>query len=371
MRSTEATVRIYGESRSDSTMKRDDFIINSGEKILVTGANGFIGTRVVNTLLEYGFGNIRCLIRPTGSTKALMKILEHHQSADVDVFKGNLLSSDDCVNMVTNVSVVYHLAAGVEKTFPGCFMNSVVTTRNLLDAVRNEQRLKRFLNVSSFAVYDPSKLRKGDLLDEACEVENKPHLRGDAYCFGKVKQEELLVEYGERYDIPYVIVRPGAVYGPGKNAITGRVGIDTFGIFLHMGGSNQIPFTHVDNCAEAIILAGLKRNLDGEVFNIVDDNLPESRKFLRMYKKNVRSFRSVGIHRSFSYLLSLLWEKYSYWSDGQLPLAFNRRRWAAEWKGCKYSNAKLKRLTGWHPRIPTEEGMKSYFDFAKESGKGQ
>ena len=84
-------------------------------------------------------------------------------------------------------------------------------------------------------------------------------------------------------------IRPGAVYGPGKAEIPGRVGRDLSGLFLHMGGRNLIPFTYVDNCAEAIVLAGLVKGVDGEVFNVVDDDLPTSRKFLRMYKQNVKT----------------------------------------------------------------------------------
>ena len=50
-----------------------------------------------------------------------------------------------------------------------------------------------------------------------------------------------MTEYGRKFGVPYVIVRPGSVYGPGKESITGRVGIDSFGIFLHMGGSTTYP----------------------------------------------------------------------------------------------------------------------------------
>ena len=71
---------------------------------------------------------------------------------------------------------------------------------------------------------------------------------------------------------------------PAKQRIHGRIGMDTFGVFVHLGGSNPIPFTFVDNCADAIALAGLKPGVDGEVFNVVDDDLPSSRQFLRMYK---------------------------------------------------------------------------------------
>ena len=51
------------------------------------------------------------------------------------------------------------------------------------------------------------------------------------------------------------------------------MGIDTFGFFIHLGGSNQLPLTDVDNCAEAVVLAGLKPGVDGEIFNVVDDDL--------------------------------------------------------------------------------------------------
>src|SRR6202007_2614610 len=100
---------------------------------------------------------------------------------------------------------------------------------------------------------------------------------------------------------------------------------DTFGVFIHLGGSNKIPLTYIDNCADAIALAGLTPKVDGEVFNVIDDDLPSSRQFLRLYKRNVRRFRSVYIPHPMSYALCWWWEKYSHWSEGQLPPAFNRR----------------------------------------------
>ena len=117
-------------------------------------------------------------------------------------------------------------------------MNSVVTTRNLLEAALRHKCLRRFVNISSFAVYTQHGKARWRLLDESCPVETHPELRGDAYCFAKVKQDEIVTEYGKKFGIPYVIVRPGHVYGPGNEAITGRVGIGTFGVFLHLGGSN-------------------------------------------------------------------------------------------------------------------------------------
>ena len=90
-------------------------------------------------------------------------------------------------------------------------------------------------------------------------LKHHPVLRGEAYCFAKAEQDEIVTDYGKRLGIPYVIVRPGQVYGPGNEGITARVGIGTFGYFCILGGSNTIPFTYVDNCVEAIALAGLKK----------------------------------------------------------------------------------------------------------------
>jgi nucleoside-diphosphate-sugar epimerase len=148
--------------------------------------------------------------------------------------------------------------------------------------------------------------------------------------------------------------------------MTGRVGSGAFGIYLHMGGSNVIPFTYVDNCADAIVLAGVTSGVDGEVFNVVDDDLPTSREFLRLYKRNVRPFPSIPVPRVGSYILCALWEKYSSWSDEQLPPVFNRRAWHAYWKGSRYTNAKLKRLLGWTPRVSTVEGLRRYFESCRE-----
>ena len=339
----------------------------SDDPILITGSNGFIGTKVVETLLRYGFTNLRCFVRPSGNVMALQKAIQAVPTARVQLIQGNLLSKEHCRQAVDSVAVIIHLAAGIEKTFAGSVLNSVVATRNLLDACLHNDKLKRFVNVSSFAVYSAKNLRRGAVLDESCETEKHPALRHDPYCYGKVKQDQIVEEYGGTHKLPYVIVRPGAVFGPGKRAISGRVGIDTFGIFLHLGGPNRIPFTYVDNCAEAIVLSAIKQGIDGMVINVVDDNLPTSRQFLRRYKKEVKQFRSIYVPRAASYIFCYLWEKYSDWSERQLPPVFNRRRWAADWKGARYSNKRAKELLGWNPRVSMKEALACYFKYQREA----
>src|SRR5262245_56647938 len=251
-----------------SAGKNGERIISPDALILVTGAAGFIGSKVVEQLLELGFRNLRCFARPTGNASKIEALRGRYDgAARIEIFQGNLLSPEDCLRAVKDVAVVYHLAAGRgEKMVADAFMNSVITTRNLLDACSRQGGIKRFVSVSSFSVYTNCGKPRGRMLDESCLMEVQPELRGDAYTFAKVKQDEIVAEYGKKAAIPYVIVRPGVVYGPGNESIHGRVGIGTFGLFLHLGGSNTVPLTYVDNCAEAVVLAGLKPGVNGEVF---------------------------------------------------------------------------------------------------------
>ncbi|HEY1248850.1 MAG TPA: NAD(P)-dependent oxidoreductase, partial [Nitrososphaera sp.] len=328
-------------------------IIECSDRILITGASGFIGSKVVETLLGKGFMKLRCLVRSSGNMENLKKIIAMYPQDTIEVHEGNLLSRGVCRRAVEGVSVVYHLAAGRgEKSYPNAYLNSVVTTRNLLEAISENGRVRRIVCVSSFTVYSPKGLKSRDLLDETCRVEDQPHLRGEAYCFAKVRQEEIFNEYVRKYQIPHVTVRPGVVYGPGNKGITGRVGLSGFGIFLHLGGSNRIPLTYVDNCAEAIALAGFVKGVEGETFNVVDNEPPTSRRFLHLYKTHVRRFRSIYIPHYLSYWLCYLWEKYSAWSEGQLPPVFNRRKWFAYWNDNQYSNQKIKALLGWKQKVP-------------------
>jgi nucleoside-diphosphate-sugar epimerase len=343
-------------------MEQSDSIISCDDLILVTGAAGFIGRKVVQNLLDRGFRRIRCLVRPSTNASKI-GTLPNQDGRTLELFRGNLLSMDDCIAATKGVAVVIHLAAGRgEKSFPDAFLNSVVTTRNLLEACLLHQRVRRFVNISSFAVYANTAGKEGNLVDESCAVERHPHTRGEAYCFAKTKQDQLLIEYGKKHNIPYVILRPGWVYGPDNLAISGRVGIGTFGLFLHLGGSAAIPLSYVTNCAEAIVLAGLKPGVDGEVFNVVDDDLPSSRQFLKLYKQHVKQFPSLYLPKLVSYALCSLWERYSAWSQGQLPPIFNRSRWNSLWRKTAYTNQKLKTELGWKPIISTNDGLLSYFE---------
>jgi nucleoside-diphosphate-sugar epimerase len=337
-----------------------EFIVTPADKILVTGSNGFIGVRAVENLLARGFFNLRCFVRPSSKLEKLHKILARFPAAKaVEIVSGDLLSREDCARAAKDAAVVIHLAAGFDKSFAGAFMNSALATRNLLDAFLESGRPRRFVNVSSFAVYSNLQLERHALLDENCPLETGSQARNDAYGFGKLKQEQLVREYGAQRGLKWVILRPGMVYGPGKPDLSGRVGINTFGFFIHMGGRNELPMTFVDNCAEAIVLAALKPGVDGEIFNVVDDERLPADEFLARCQA-AKNFFSVPAPYPLIKLGCALWEDFFNKRHGQLPPVFNRRRCAAEWGGNVYTNEKLRQLLGWSQKISTGDAMKLF-----------
>src|SRR5207249_9074624 len=116
----------------------------------------------------------RCFVRPSSQLNRLKEVLRRFPAGkNVELVAGDLVSRDDCRKAAEGVSTIYHLAAGMEKSFAGAFMNSALATRNLMDAFLEFGQPKRFVNVSSFAVYSNVKLKRGALLDENCVLRSE------------------------------------------------------------------------------------------------------------------------------------------------------------------------------------------------------
>jgi len=72
-------------------------IIIYSDRIVITGANGFIGSRVIKALLDYGFMNLRCFVRPYGDLTALNKVINRYKKkATIEIIVGDLLLQENC-----------------------------------------------------------------------------------------------------------------------------------------------------------------------------------------------------------------------------------------------------------------------------------
>src|SRR5262249_35773559 len=148
--------------------------------------------------------------------------------------------------------------------------------------------------IRSFAVIRMADQPRGAMVDERLPLEDHPEWR-DQYCFSKQRQEVLAWRYAEDRRLPLAVVRPGVMMGPNENILDVRIGKAGGGIFLSLGGDNLLPLTYLANCAEAIALAGFVQGIEGEVFCIVDDDLPTCNEILKRYREEVDGLRVVRI----------------------------------------------------------------------------
>jgi nucleoside-diphosphate-sugar epimerase len=152
------------------------------------------------------------------------------------------------------------------------------------------------------------------------------------------------------------------IYGPGGPLLSNRVGVDVGGLFLALGGSNPLPLTYIDNCAEAVALAGERDEANNQTYNIVDDDVPTCAEYLRWYRRHAAPSMPAPIPIPYPVLAGLArvaehiprgWRHLG----PRLPRVATARRL---WGGHSFSNARLKAL-GWRPLVSTGEGLRLTF----------
>jgi nucleoside-diphosphate-sugar epimerase len=231
-------------------------------RILVTGAGGFIGNRVVGEALLRGH-EVTALVRP-GATPVdgARPLVADLRQPPAEL--GPALADADAV---------IHLAASTRGGWRPTLDHMVIGTENLLAAAREAGWQGRFVHVSSFAVYGLNQVRRGARVDEETPIEPEPGRR-DVYAWGKTLQERVVRRAMEDDGLDAVIVRPGAVYGPAK-AFQYRVG-RMLGqrILLVFGGGNPMPLTFVGNTASLLVTCAEHPEAAGKIFNAVDPGPP-------------------------------------------------------------------------------------------------
>jgi nucleoside-diphosphate-sugar epimerase len=325
--------------------------------ILVTGAGGFLGGRLVESLLRQGQRDLRLHYRREVDGAKLDALQQQFRDARFETVTANLLRPEQLEPLVSKVDLIIHAAAGKRGAAADIFANTVVGTRNLLNAA-TVAGCRRVALVSSFAVIRAADLPAGAMFDESCPVEPDGLFKG-AYGFAKVQQELLLREYQAGKGFESVILRPGVIYGPGDGSLSTRVGLQIGPVFLSLGGRCKLPLTYVENCADAIVMAALHAST-GSVFNIVDDELPSCNAYLAAYRQQVAQLRTVHVpHWLFAFGVRLM-TRYHRRSRGQLPAIFSSEQVKSMYRDFRYSNARLKSL-GWRQRVATADGLQATF----------
>lgn len=319
----------------------------------VTGGTGYLGRRVVRQLAVDG-KRVRCLVRPSSNTSDLEAFVGPEAWHNVEIVRGDLMRPESYAAVLRGIDAVYHMAAGMTGGAASVFLNSVVASRAFATAC-GDANVGRFVLVSSLGVYGA--IDKGGTLDETCATEPEPHLR-DPYTYSKLVQEQACTEIAARYGMPLVILRPGVIIGPGRGALSTRVGLSFGAWTIRIGGQRTLPYTCVDNCAAAICLAGVSPAAVGEKINILDDDLPSVRDVLSAYRQHGQRRKTLLCPQSAIGPASSLYEWYHSYSRGQLPAVVSRYKTDAFWRPVNYSNRKAKQLLSWSPRVGMADALR-------------
>src|SRR2546430_13350912 len=118
--------------------------------VLVTGSTGFLGTAVAERFLARGVQSIRCFARPSSDQARLGTLASMDNVDRVEVTIGNLQSVADVERALVGVDTVYHLAAGMRGAPAGIFLDTVVASKRLMDAIVSSP-VKRIVLVSSLS----------------------------------------------------------------------------------------------------------------------------------------------------------------------------------------------------------------------------
>jgi len=225
-------------------------------KTLVTGATGLVGSHVVDELLHRN-EPVRALVRDSARGTDLEK-------RGVEVFAGDVRDPAAFDGVLKDVDVIQHCAAAVGHfTKKDIYDTNLSGVRNLLEACRREGG-KRVVLVSSVNVLGTRNL------DPATEDLPYRYSR-DPAADVKIGAEHLALDY-DRLGVAVTIVRPGFIYGPGDTRNLPKLADAIVrGKFRFMGSrDNVVPIVHVEDVAQALVLAANTPAAAGRIYHITD-----------------------------------------------------------------------------------------------------
>ncbi|GAB4108193.1 MAG: NAD-dependent epimerase/dehydratase family protein [Phycisphaeraceae bacterium] len=328
-------------------------------KLLITGASGFLGRHLVSQAVQRGH-QVRAQIRPASNIDGL----NWDSHPQVEIMRIDLRQKSGLDNLVQGCDAVISNAACKAGDFYTQFAGTVITTENLLQTMA-ACHITRLVSVSTFSVYDFMKLRDGALLDESTPLDDDPIDR-DEYAQTKLIQERLAWRFAEEHKGKVTVVRPGVVYGK-DNTWTARIGMELgANRCLLVGGRTCLPLTYVENCAQGIVVALESDNTIGEIYNIVDDDLPTHRQYVRALNKHRKpKMKTVPLPwlvmrmlASTAMGVNTLFLK----RQAKIPSILRPAALHARCKPNQYTNRKIKEATGWSPTYPLEQALSRSFD---------
>ncbi len=321
-------------------------------KVLVTGGTGFIGSHLIEALLQRGV-SVRCLLRKTSDLKWLRDL-------PIEVVFGDCRDRDSLRDAAREVDQVFHLAgvtkALEEKTY---FEVNGYGTDNLIHAcLENNNPPPRFVYLSSQAAAGPCQNGGRKCESDGCEPVSP-------YGRSKRQGEELAMEHAA--DLPVLVLRPSAVYGPRDRDVFTVFKLLSRRIKLRLSGRDQhISLCYVQDVVQALLLAAEGKVSGGEIFFLSDGHDYRMEEIGDVFATAmgitavpvpVPEWAISGV-ASFSHLMAKFTGKPPLLNKGKVEEMI-QRNWV-----CDITKART--LLGFSPRVPLAEGARLTFEWYKK-----
>lgn len=326
---------------------------------LITGATGFVGSRLVPALLESGVA-CRCLVRSEERAAALPSHpLVTHVVGDITA-PATLAGVADGCDVVFHLAAEGHVSAQSEEAFRRFMAVNVAGTEALIRSAAASGSVERFVHFSSTAAM-------GLIMKPLVTEEDEPRPL-TPYQKSKHRSELTALEVGRETGVPVVVMRPCMIYGIGGTGEFRKMSrLMRRGRFPKVGrGRNLTPIVHVDDVVQAAVKAG-ERGVAYETYLIASARSPEL--------DELRAWIMEGWDESAFYPYVPVWfMMLAAWKlellgriTGKAPMA-TRRNIANTVYDREFSIEKARRDLGYEPAVDLHDGCVETVRWFKEQG---
>ncbi len=306
-----------------------------GTKVLVTGADGFIGSHLVEMLIEQG-AKVRALVQYNSwESWGLLSEIENINNK-CEIIMGDVRDPHFCMKIAQKQEIIFNLAALIAIPYSYVaplhyFETNILGAVNLLEAAKNNSNFKRFVHTSTSETYGTALYSP---MDEKHELQAQ-----SPYAASKVGADKAAMSYYLSFGTPVSILRPFNNYGPRQSA---RAVIPTIITQLLSNKTKKVKlgsltpvrdYTFATDTADAFIKTALSEKTLGEILNV-----------------GTGKGYSIGdIYKMLSYIL-----------DIQKEVLLDNKRIRPQksevWK-LICDNKKIKKLTNWKQKVTFKEGL--------------